>query len=244
VQEITGDALEQLVEEINSTGSVRYDCHYVAGSGQQSGCLFRTDTTTVHRLPLPSGFFADEIEVEKSDGTKLMKKPFLRDPLLVDVRVEHGASKAFDFRCAVVHLKSTDWNYKDKGNSMREAAATELARGIQHAQQTTTERDYIVLGDMNAEQANQGLSGFLDDPNLKLLSVGMKDNYDDALTRVARRRFLDHIVVTSDTAQYMPDEDRDEQIVIRSDRRLADFTTAYSDHVPVAVRFVIGEDAD
>jgi hypothetical protein len=42
----------------------------------------------------------------------------------------------------------------------------------------------------------------------------------------------------------MPQEDEDEQIIIRSDQKISDWTTAFSDHVPVAVRFVIGEDVD
>jgi hypothetical protein len=42
----------------------------------------------------------------------------------------------------------------------------------------------------------------------------------------------------------MPDEDLDEQIIMRSDTHIAEFTRDFSDHVPVAVRFMLGKDAN
>jgi len=108
------------------------------------------------------------------------------------------------------------------------------------------ERDYLILGDMNAETANQGLGPFTGDAGLSLLSVGMQDKYGkaEALTRVASKRLLDHIVVTSAAFWDMPEVDKEEQIIIRADTKIDDFTTELSDHVPVAVRFVLGEDTD
>ena len=128
---------------------------------------------------------------------------------------------------------------------MRLRAASVLARWIELDRAVATETDYIILGDMNAEIAKQGLEPFATESGLKLLSVGMRNKYGaNALTRVASGRLLDHIVVTSDTVALMPDEDIDEQIIIRSDTRLAEWTAAFSDHVPVAARFVIGKDRD
>ena len=57
-------------------------------------------------------------------------------------------------------------------------------------------------------------------------------------------RWLDHIVITDDAAEYMPPQDLGEQIIIRSDRNLHNFMEGYSDHVPVAVRLVLGVDRD
>ena len=58
-------AVEQLVDAINSSGSLRYRFATAPGKGQQSGCLFRTDTTSVKTIPLPEGFFENTITVEK-----------------------------------------------------------------------------------------------------------------------------------------------------------------------------------
>lgn len=245
LQEVSKSALARLSETLNSSGQVRYDYVAVEGSGQQSGAVFRTDTTTVNVLGLPEGFFEEEIVVEMADGAKPTKPVFLRKPLLCDVSVRQGEDKVFDFRCAVVHLKSTDFEYKDKGNSLRLAAARELARWIQADREEGGERDYLVMGDMNAETSQQGLRAFAESEDLKLLSVEMRGKYgEDALTRVASKRLLDHIVVTGDSVTAMPEEDLQEQLIIRLDTEISDFTSNLSDHVPVAVRFIIEEDQD
>jgi endonuclease/exonuclease/phosphatase family metal-dependent hydrolase len=246
VQEISRAALAQVKETINSSGQTRYDVVAVEGSGQQSGAIFRTDTTSVSVLDPPEGFFGEEIDVEMSNGDVVRRRVFLRLPLLCDVRVKQGSDKVFDFRCAVVHLKSTDTQIKDRGNGMRLAAARELARWIEADREAGSERDYLILGDMNAETAKQGLEAFAEGENLRLLSVGMQDRYGnaEALTRVASKRLLDHIVVTGESFISIPPEDEEEQIIIRSDHEISDWTGSLSDHVPVAVRFIISEDQD
>lgn len=173
-----------------------------------------------------------------SNGETRERAVFYRPPLLAQVRVSQSGG-VFDFRCAVVHLKSTDPDLEDKGNALRLAAADALRRWIESDVRDSGEHDYLILGDMNAETAQQGLGGFGD--RLETLSVGMQDRYgrEEALTRVASRRFLDHIVVTSDAKTAMPAEDIGEQLVIRSDTRIADWIEDYSDHVPVAVRFIL-----
>jgi endonuclease/exonuclease/phosphatase family metal-dependent hydrolase len=245
LQEVDQTSLARLKETLNSSGQTRYDFVAVEGSGQQSGAVFRTDTTTVNVLPLPNGFFKEKMEVQMSDGSKPLRKVFVRAPLLCDVSVRQTNGKVFDFRCAVVHLKSTDKSIKDTGNSMRLAAARELTRWIEFDRASGQERDYLIMGDMNAETSQQGLKDFAEQENLKLLSVGMRDKYgEEALTRVASGRQLDHIIVTGDAFAQMPAEDEEEQIIIRYDTEVGDFTSSFSDHVPVAVRFIIGKDKD
>lgn len=248
LQEIDDVSLARLTETLNSSGTVLYDYLAVEGNGQQSGAVFRTDTTTVRQIEIPDGFFKEKIDVEMANGNVVNRKVFVRDPLLCDVTVRqtgsNGEDRVFDFRCAVVHLKSTDTTIRDKGNAMRKAAAHELARWIETERENGEERDYLIMGDMNAETAEQGLEAFAEEENLRLLSVGMEDRYgSQALTRVASGRTLDHIVVTGDAFSTMPKEDEAEQIIIRADTEIADFTTGLSDHVPVAVRFIL-EDRD
>jgi endonuclease/exonuclease/phosphatase family metal-dependent hydrolase len=150
----------------------------------------------------------------------------------------------FDFRTAIVHLKSTDTSVADKGNKWRVTAAKALAAWITADQSMAGERDYLVMGDMNAETAQQGLGPLSKDH--RLLTVGMQTRYgkEEALTRVASKRLLDHIVITSDAVAHMPAEDIEEQLIIRTDTQIANWTSDFSDHVPVAVRFVLGKDAD
>jgi endonuclease/exonuclease/phosphatase family metal-dependent hydrolase len=244
IQEADEESLGELVEDINSGGRIRYDFLSVPGRGQQNGCLFRTDTTSVRELDADPDRFSGRLRVEKRNGETVSKAVFHRKPLLVEARVSHGSERIYDFRTAVVHLKSTDSSLGDTGSSLRKAAARALAEWIHEDQEETGERDYLILGDMNAETARQGLSPFRD--GLSLLSVGMQERYGEetALTRVASRRMLDHIVVTDDAAVLIPDQDENEQIIIRSDRVLQNFTSELSDHVPVAVRMVINVDDD
>ncbi len=245
LQEVDDASLAELVNAINSVGRTRYAYHVVQGTGQQNGVLYRTDTTRVQLLPVDPELFGQRLEVELSAGGSAVRPVFHRPPLLADVRVVQEGG-IFDFRCAVVHLKSTDLKLADTGSGLRMAAAEALARWIERdRQESGGERDYLVLGDMNAETAAQGLSPFTGE-GLSLLSVGMRDRYgrDQALTRVASGRFLDHVVVTAEARADMPEEDLAEQLVIRSDTELGAWTTEYSDHLPLAVRFVLGADDD
>jgi endonuclease/exonuclease/phosphatase family metal-dependent hydrolase len=246
LQEVDETSLAKLVEGINSMGNVRYDFVAVEGKGQQSGAIFRTDTTSVRVLKAPKGLFNEELRVKLRSGEEVPRSVFHRQPLLCEVRVRQQGGGTFDFRCAVAHLKSTDSELKDTGNELRARGAAALARWIEMDMEEVGELDYLIMGDMNAETAQQGLGAFAKGNDLKLLSVGMRDKFGEveALTRVASRRLLDHIVVTGSASALMPKEDEDEQIIIRSDQKLGDWTTAFSDHVPVAVRFVIGEDSD
>lgn len=241
LQEVDGLSLAELTNALNSVGRVRYAYDAVEGSGQQNGVLYRTDTTRVQRLPPPAGLFEGTLEVALSDGERVTRPVFAREPYLADVRVvQEGGT--FDFRCAVVHLKSTDWKLRDEGDALRLAAADALARWIAADRLGSGERDYMVLGDMNAETALQGLHPFSAENGLSLLSVGMKERYDgQAVTRIASGRFLDHIVVTSDSEERLPGQDLGELLVVRSDTVLSDWTEEYSDHLPVAVRFVLRE---
>jgi endonuclease/exonuclease/phosphatase family metal-dependent hydrolase len=245
LQEVSESSLAELTETLNTAGRLRHDFVAVQGQGQQSGALFRIDTTTVSILDVPEDLFGEEIEVRFRDGRAAMRKVFLRAPLLLQVRVRQSATAVFDFRCAVVHLKSTDRDFADEGAGMRARASEILAEWIRRDRQDTGETDYIVMGDMNAETDEQGLSGFLGDHDLATLSVGMRERHGtNALTRVASGRLLDHIVVTSDAFTKLPEEDENEMIIIRSDTRIERFTESLSDHIPVAVRFVMKADDD
>lgn len=240
LQEIDGESLAIVAETLNSSGQIRYRSVAVDGKGQQSGVLFRTDTTRVRRLPVPQSIFGREIDVEYRNGDVKRKRVFLRDPFLCEVTVRQNGA-AFDFRCAVVHLKSTDTSIRDNGNAWRLAAARALGRWIEEDQDETSEREYLIMGDMNAETAQQGLKPL--EKGHRLLSVGMKEEYgeDQALTRVASKRLLDHIVVTGDALVSMPEEDLEEQLIIRSDMKIGDWTKELSDHVPVAVRLLLAK---
>ena len=101
---------------------------------------------------------------------------------------------------------------------------------------------YDAVFRFNAETNEQGLGPLLVDDEYAVLSLGMQAEYGEqnSLTRVASRRTLDHIVITEDTQSLMPDADLGEQIVIRTDRRMPNFTRDISDHIPVAARFLIG----
>src|SRR5688500_7126245 len=260
LQEVDGDAVAELVQALNDRGSLEYAFFAIKGSGQQSACIFRTDTTRVRVLPPPKDLFNGTISVVKK-GKKTTTKVFPRDPLLCDVRVAQGAGKAFDFRCAVVHTKSTDPDLKDKGDSVREASSVALEKWVTTGLADGVERDFLVMGDMNAEEAKQGLEAFAKSMKLKLLSVGLKKKHGTtgdkgAITRFVSGRLLDHIAITSDTVAFMPKSDEKEQIIVRSDISIEGFTKPvkgskgpfqqfeFSDHVPVAVRFIIGKDSD
>ena len=262
LQEVGEDGVRDLVQAMNANGDLTY-AYAIArqdededARGQQSACIYRTDTARVRKLAAP-GFFGNKVKVSYKDGSEKTREVFLRPPLLCDVRVGR-AKKMFDFRCAVVHMKSTDPSLKDKGDGMRAAAAAELARWVAAEREDGAEKDFLVMGDMNAETAKQGLAPFAKKNKLRLLSVGMKEKYgtgeDGAITRFASRRLLDHIVITEDAVALMPESDIEEQIVIRSDVAVKGFTKKlsegafaqykYSDHLPVAVRFILGKDRD
>jgi endonuclease/exonuclease/phosphatase family metal-dependent hydrolase len=261
LQETSGQAIGELVDALNSRSRLRYAFLAVPGGGQQSTCIFRTDTTTVRKLDTPPGLFDGTISVIQN-GKKVTKKVFPRAPLLCDIRVTQGQGKVFDFRCAIVHTKSTDDSLKDQGVGMRQAASAALEKWVTKNLAEGVEKDFLVMGDMNAEEAAEGLAAFAKSRKMKLLSVGMKEKHgtkgpDGAITRFVSGRLLDHIAITSDSVAFMPKSDEKEQIIIRSDVSVKGFTKPvkgspsgglqqfeFSDHIPVAVRFVLGKDQD
>jgi endonuclease/exonuclease/phosphatase family metal-dependent hydrolase len=261
LQETDEDAVDELVQALNARGQLEYGFFAIPGAGQQSACVFRTDTTRVRVLEAPKSLFEGKIAVNLKNGQTETRNVFPRDPLLCDVRVTQGRGKAFDFRCAVVHTKSTDPDIKDKGVGMRQAASKALEKWVAKGLDDGVEKDFLVMGDMNAEEAKEGLEAFAKSKKMKLLSVGMKDKHgtdgeDAAITRFVSGRLLDHIAITSDTVPFMPKSDEKEQIIIRSDVSVKGFTKPmkgskgpfqqfeFSDHIPVAVRFIIGKDRD
>lgn len=241
LQEVNAERLEELVETINSTGRVRYAWTAVEGSGQQSGAIWRTDTTQVKVLPPPKGIEKKILDVVATGGKKVRRSVFHRMPLFCEVRIAQTSGPAFDFRCAIAHLKSTDMGLRDKGTSLRKEAAKLLGEWLVRDREASDEGDYLIMGDLNAETASQGLSPFFDDEDLHVMSVGMQKKYGKgvALTRVATERLLDHLVVTDDAAADVPKNEKGEQIIIRLDQKISTWTSDYSDHVPVAVRFVL-----
>lgn len=244
LQEVDERSLRELAEAVSSGGTLRYGYVAAPGAGQQSGALYRLDTTRVRVIAPPAGIEGElkrRMKVELSNGTAAQRNVFHRRPMFLEVRVAQAAA-VFDFRCAIVHLKSTDTKLADTGSAIREASAQTLARWIAADREAGGEDDYLIMGDMNAETARQGLAAFSEENDLALLSLGMREDYGhDALTRVASKRLLDHIVVTRDLVSAMPEEDLGEQLIVRSDLELAEFTKGYSDHIPVAVRFIIRE---
>jgi endonuclease/exonuclease/phosphatase family metal-dependent hydrolase len=249
LQEVDDASLQELVKVVNSGGRLRYAHFSRPERGQQCGALYRTDTTRVSVIKPSANIekaFGSTMQVSLRKGEKATRKVFERPPLLLDVRVVQASSQVFDFRCAIVHLKSTDTKIKDTGSGLRAKAGQILAQWIAEDRESGIETDYLIFGDMNAETAQQGLRAFAKKNDLNLLSVGMQDKYgpDQALTRVASKRLLDHIVVTAGSVPLMPKEDISEQIIIRADADIAGWTSEMSDHVPVAVRFVLGEDKD
>jgi len=229
LQGVDSTALARLTETLNSNGHTRYDYEVVPGPGPQSGAIFRTDTTSVSKVEAPPGFFWQTIR-----GT----------PLLCDVRVRQGDGKVFDFRCAVVSLNSADTSYKDNSDGLRLAAARELARWIQFERKSGEEHDYLIMGDLNAETSQRGLRDFAGGADLKLLSVGLRGQYgQEALTHVASGSPLDHVVLTGEADALMPAEEKNGMRIVRHDKQVSDFTNNLS-HVPIAVRFILGEDKD
>ena len=262
LQETDVGAIEELVDALNARGNLEYGFECVEGSRQQSSCIFRKDTTRVRKLALPTDVFNGKLQVVKKSGEKITKPVFERAPLICDVRIVQGSSKAFDFRCAIVHTKALDNDLKDKGTGLRQAASKALEGWVTKGLEEGGEKDFLVMGDMNAEEANEGLEAFAKSKKMKLLSVGMrakhgKEGDRGAITRFKSGRLLDHIAITSDTVSFMPKGDEKEQIIIRSDVSVEGFTKPipgskpgglqqfkFSDHIPVAVRFIISKDTD
>ena len=151
--------------------------------------------------------------------------------------------KVFDFRCAVVSLDDVDTSDKGSGHGLRLAAARELARWIQFERKSGEEHDYLIMGDLNAETTQRGLRDFAGGADLGLLSVCLRGQYgQEALTRVAAGGPPDHLVLTGEAEALIPAGEQNRVLIVRHEKQVSDFTNNLSDHVPVAVRFILGGD--
>ena len=78
LQEVGADGVRELVDAMNANGDLVYaytiakDEHGEEAEGQQSACVYRTDTVRVRELSAPD-FFGNKIKVTYKDGSKKTK---------------------------------------------------------------------------------------------------------------------------------------------------------------------------
>ncbi len=181
--EVDRDALMRLVAEFNDTSLIYFYFKVALGDGQQSGCVYRTDTTIVHILGPLADLFDVTIEVKLTrDGRRKTKNVVLRQPLLVDVRVRQG-DNLFDFRAANDYLKGTDKEHSDGGGRHRTNDAEQLAKWIEGDRAAVSDLGYFVFGDFNSETADQDLPPLLDGSGESaVLSPRMKEENGEQIS--------------------------------------------------------------
>jgi endonuclease/exonuclease/phosphatase family metal-dependent hydrolase len=213
VIEVTDEAgLTQLVDALPGYAGVLNDD---PGAYQRVGLVYDQSRVTV-----------DNTVTLFSDNWSAFPRP----PLRARVTVTRGEA-SIDLELIVVHLKA---DIDAESQARRQAACVALQTYIAD-QRAAGGEDFVVLGDWNDDltdaAADNVFTAFLDLPaSYTFLDLAAEQSGE--ITYIPYARFLDHIMVTTDTAAEVGGA---AAAPIRLDETDPDFVDTVSDHLPVLV---------
>ena len=156
---------------------------------------------------------------------------FPRPPLRARVTVV-AASATIDLEVIVVHLKAQI----DADSEARRRATCVALKAYIDGERAAGGEDFVVLGDWNDDltdpPASNVFTAFLDAPaDYSFLTLAAEEA--GGISYLPYARFIDHILVTSDTG---PEVGGAQAEPLRLDQADPDFADTVSDHVPVLAR--------
>jgi endonuclease/exonuclease/phosphatase family metal-dependent hydrolase len=236
--EVSRDAVEALLRVLRGTFRQDFKVAYSepdAGSGKQStAVIWRPNVVecTAEQWPddLARMFCADSSDDQPFEAVH--GKVFNCFPGLFRIKLK-SADKDFDFYLVPLHLKA-----RQEESLLRKLAVKALACAVdQMIKRKGSDRDWILLGDMNATLAS-GEFEMLQSGSFTALSA--EDERNGAMTYLKSpyKSFIDHIFV-SDRMKRVADEN--DFYIIESDRSVGRFLQNTSDHWPIALRLSLSD---
>lgn len=229
--EVQEEAMERLVAAMANRGAAMgFELKDVTG-GQDIAILFDKDTTRVEkRADLAERF--EPLLNERLDG----KTVFPRWPMFADCTVSDDKGHAVTLRLIVAHLKA----FGDSLNRRRRRRAGEILAQIIDTLRNEDSPPIVLGGDFNDAINTDVFAALRDTQGLTALTVDDQD--ENAASFIdGRRSLLDHIVVSNDVR--LGSISQDDAAIVRLDRSVADFARQVSDHVPVVMRAIFGQEA-
>lgn len=227
LSEIQEGGLERLVDEMATRGfNLKYEVEDVHG-GQDLAVVYDADTTTVERLDVHDDGFEEKVQG---------KHVFPRLPMFAKCVVEEGDNRSTEFIMIVVHLKAF---FDTLSKERRRRAAKTMVRVIKDLREEH-ELPVIFLGDFNEKLTSDVLDAIKNAPDL--LTITSDDATSGAASYIgSRKSLIDHIIISDDVKTGTISGD--DAAIVRLDRSVSDFSSKVSDHVPLVLRMVFGDEA-
>ena len=232
--EVESGALDRLVERLERSGnSYGYAYHNTPGR-LDIAILFDRDTTQVVKL--------DEIYERHQARLKARtpggKTAFPREPLFCKCVVQDTAEDTpVVFVMIVLHLKAF---VTDPPSRSRRALAARMLAEIVDDIRETLDLPVVIGGDYNELITTDVLAPLTAGPDFFALTTD--DAADGAISYIGgrHRSLIDHIIVSDDVP--LGRIQGDDAAIVRLDRSVADFVSDASDHVPIVMRMVYGDE--
>lgn len=184
--------------------------------------------------PMRVGFLYRPDRLEVSDIDLLFQGDsyaFPRPVLKASVRVMGGD---FDFVFMVLHLKA---RIDAESRARRQAAVEQLATWLTDQLATSTEQDYVLVGDLNDQitdpPAENVFEPLLSRPEtFRFLTQEAAEAGE--VSYITFRQMIDHVLVTTDA---LDEYGTGTTEVLHLDETVSGYTDEISDHRPVAAHF-------
>ncbi|HEX8364140.1 MAG TPA: trypsin-like peptidase domain-containing protein [Allosphingosinicella sp.] len=235
--ESSPEAAEKLVDRLDQEYGLKFDVAHSepgAGTEKQSTSMI-WNTSTIRRLEadwddeiktwlnVRSQNFSDDM-LEAVHGKVFDRYPGLFRFQAIDTE--------FDFFTVPLHLKAMD-----EGALRREMASKILAAAVARMVDKGADRDWILVGDLNAEIASTNFAP-LGKHGLVALSAEDEGNQSFTYLKAPYKSMIDHVYVSPTlAARHGPDS----FFVVAADKTYPDYIKEISDHRPIVTRLTLGK---
>ena len=236
--EVSPEAVTALVDTLQR----RYNQQYRAAFSEPDAPTGRQTTAVIWRPNVVKGeavAWPEEIDrlMQKSSSEDIPfeavhGKIFNRYPGLFRFRLVSEA-KDFDFFLVPLHFKA-----RGEGSLRRRLASKVLSFAVQQMIKTRdADRDWILLGDVNATLASEDF-GPLIDGGFTPLSAADEANGAFTYLKSPYRSLIDNIFVSENLSQNI---DQGQFFIVGTDRSVGRFVNNVSDHRPIALRLSLAD---
>jgi len=229
--EVQKEPMDRLVAAMADRGAAMgYELKDVTG-GLDIAILFDKDTTHVTKRPDLADRFQPLLD-ERLEG----KSVFPRWPMFADCAIADDEDNRVELRLIVVHLKA----FGDTLSRRRRRRAGQILAQIIDTLRDEDGPPIVLGGDFNDAINTEVFAALRNKDDLIALTVD--DQEENAASFIdGRQSLLDHIIVSDDVR--LGSIAQDDAAIVRFDRSVRDFAETVSDHVPVVMRVIFGQES-
>jgi endonuclease/exonuclease/phosphatase family metal-dependent hydrolase/V8-like Glu-specific endopeptidase len=239
-EEVSPESTRKLVEFLNQTYQVEYDCAFsepnASGGKQTTTVIWNTRTVAGIREQWPDKV-EEWLRVDSRDFDDLVfeaveGKVFDRYPGLFKFdAVRAQGQDPFGFYLVPLHLKAMG-----EGSKRRRMASKILAEAVKVMIGSGHDEDWVLGGDYNAELASDDFKDLL---SAQMVALSAQDEAGGAMSYVkSPKSLIDHIFLSANLAKTYG---ADDYFIVAAEKTIPGYIASISDHRPVLVRLSLND---